>query len=129
MSWDCYCAICGGPFTACQFRTIKKQKAPGAKPKALGSSHIQGDANHEIDDAANGDDECEDDDGCGDSEKDIDSEETSESDESEYGFGNEVYDEGIITSEEARWTKTLFVLVCFPNRRTAGRQILTSYPG
>src|SRR4051812_7643238 len=54
MSWDCYCAICGGPFERCQFRTIKK--AQGAKPKAAGST--QGDSDQTTD-AGNGDENGE----------------------------------------------------------------------
>ena len=85
MSWDCYCAICGGPFNKCQYRTTKQTK--GVESNATGAR--KGDENREessnsVEDDSDG------------------------TDESEYG---QVYDEEVITAEEARWTETLFVLV------------------
>lgn len=88
MSWDCYCAICGGPFIKCQYRTIKKTK--GVESNAT--------------DARNGDENREE------SSNSVE-DDSDDTDESEYGFGSQVYDEEVITAEEARWTETLFVLV------------------
>ena len=39
-------------------------------------------------------------------------EDSDDTGDSDYGFGSNVYDEGVITAEEARWTtETIFVLV------------------
>jgi hypothetical protein len=89
MSWDCYCAICGGPFIKCQYRSIKKARG-GVESDAA--------------DARNGDENREESSSLGEDGSD-------DTDESEYGFGNEVYDEEVITAKEARWTETLFILV------------------
>ena len=91
MSWDCYCAICGGPFEQCQFRTIRKAKPADSQRQTTDAA---GDSREHAGEPSSA------------GEYDSD-----DSDESEYGFGNDVYDEDIITADEARWTRTLSVLV------------------
>ncbi|KAK0708498.1 hypothetical protein B0H67DRAFT_648554 [Lasiosphaeris hirsuta] len=108
MSWDCYCTICGGPFEICQFRTIRK-----AKPA---------DSQHQATDATgDGRERAEEPSSAGEYDSD-------ESDESEYGFGNDVYDEDIITADEARWTRTLSVLGLNPHAAGA-KKAFVSGPG
>jgi hypothetical protein len=86
MLWDCFCAICGRPFTKCQYLTKARTKggvksnAAGARKRETGSNSVE--------------------------------EDSDDTDDSDYGFGSKFYDEEVITAEEAGWTtETIFLQI------------------
>ncbi|KAK5659552.1 hypothetical protein OQA88_754 [Cercophora sp. LCS_1] len=105
MSWDCYCAICGGPFAKCQYRAIKQTKGGESNAPDPGNSDKSREVSSDSSEFSSGD-----------------------TDESEYGFGTQVYDEEVITAEEARWTETLFVIGYNANT-TGAKKAFISGPG